>query len=148
MTQPYAPRLNYLRPDLWRPNIENYLARIGKTLSKTCANPQAAQSGVASGYEAVGLFYYATGYPIEQVRDALAHAAQAYLKVFELRGTQPPFPVTLVTLDPGKKPGEPGLRSRDGRCTPRRRGPFPNELQKGSEGRLPCSCGHRRRACG
>jgi Immunity protein 49 len=107
--QPYSPRLDYLRPDFWRPNIEGYLLRIGKTLSKTCADPQASLSGVASGYMTVGLFTYATGYPIEQVRDYFIQAAQAYLKVFELRGTQPPFPVTLVTLDPSKKPDEPGF---------------------------------------
>ena len=96
-------------PGAWRGNIENYLARNKESLSKTHANPQVAQSFVASGYETVGLLTYATGYPVEQVRDYFVQAAQAHLKVFELRGTQPPFPVTLVTLDPNKKPGEPGF---------------------------------------
>jgi len=48
----------------------------------------------------LGLLHYAIGSSIKQVRDSFANAAQAFLHVFELRGTQPNFDVTLVKLRP------------------------------------------------
>ena len=48
---------------------------------------------------AIGLFLYALGYPLDEVRSYLTEAARYMRKVFELRGTQGPFPVTVVTTD-------------------------------------------------
>ncbi len=55
---------------------------------------------------------YALGVPLSEVRHHLAEAAQWMEKVFELRGTSPSFPVTVVTLDPTSPPGKPQELSR------------------------------------
>lgn len=48
----------------------------------------------------LGLLHYAIGSSYEQVGQYLREAARAYLRVFQLRGTQPAFTVTLVDLPP------------------------------------------------
>ena len=48
----------------------------------------------------LALFHYAMGSSYEQVRQYLAEAAVAYLRVFQLRGTQPALTATLVELSP------------------------------------------------
>ena len=78
---------------------------------------QSAQSFVASGYQAVGLFTYATGYPIEEVRDMFARAAQAYLKVFESAAPNRRSPSPSSRSTPARNRANRGSRSRDGRCT-------------------------------
>jgi hypothetical protein len=50
----------------------------------------------------MGLYYYALGWPIEQVRHSFSEATSAHLRLFELRGTEEPFPVTLLRIDPSK----------------------------------------------
>lgn len=48
----------------------------------------------------VGFLHFALGSPLHRARSAFHDAACSYLKVFELRGTQPGFPATVVTLEP------------------------------------------------
>lgn len=55
----------------------------------------------------IGLYQYALGYPLDQVRQALGESAVASLKVFELRGTEEAFPVVVLTLDPTKAVDDP-----------------------------------------
>jgi hypothetical protein len=107
MSESYTPRFAFLRPDEWLPNIEGRQASIQRTESEPPKRPQIAQSFLASDYETIGQFSYAMGYPMERVREAFTRAAQAYVRVFELRGTEGVFPVTVVQLDPSKDPGDP-----------------------------------------
>jgi hypothetical protein len=66
---------------------------------------QTRQSGLAGMWESVGLFYYALGYSLADVCLAFCRSAEANQKVFELRGTDPPFPVTVVEIEP-RGPGQ------------------------------------------
>ncbi|WP_339676845.1 hypothetical protein [uncultured Gimesia sp.] len=68
---------------------------------------QTRTKSIASDYERIAFFAYAIGYPIEYVREAFAFAAEYELKVFKLRGTEPPFPAYSLTYDPQYPPGTP-----------------------------------------
>lgn len=54
----------------------------------------------------IALYYYALGYPFDRVRAMFSEASEAILKVFELRGTEESFPVTILTVDCAKPPRE------------------------------------------
>jgi YD repeat-containing protein len=58
---------------------------------------------------AVGFYKYGLGYPFDEIRAAFAEAAAAMLHVFELRGTEEPFQVTILTVDPGKSEHDPAF---------------------------------------
>jgi hypothetical protein len=51
-------------------------------------------------YETLALQRYGLGCPFEDVSQELNKCAECWLKVFQLRGTEAPFPVLEVTLDP------------------------------------------------
>jgi hypothetical protein len=57
----------------------------------------------------IGFYLYGLGFPIKEVAQAFREAASAYLAVFQLRGTEAPFPVTVLTIDPEKAPGDPAF---------------------------------------
>jgi hypothetical protein len=50
---------------------------------------------------------YALGHPLPNVRDLLRQSIEAHERVFELRGTDPAFPVTVATIDPSLAPTDP-----------------------------------------
>jgi len=58
---------------------------------------------------AIALYYYGLGYPPDVVRNAFSEAASARLKVFELRGTEDPFSVSILTVDPTKSEDDPAF---------------------------------------
>ncbi len=62
--------------------------------------PQTSYSIASDNYMAVACYKYALGEPLEEVHSYLVKAATYMGRVFELRGTAPPFSVTVVTLDP------------------------------------------------
>lgn len=62
---------------------------------------QTRHSVLAREYRDIAFAFYAVGYPLDEVRVAMAGLALAGLKVVELRGTEEPFLKTVVTLDPG-----------------------------------------------
>lgn len=64
---------------------------------------------LAGNCECIGFYRYALGYDLKLVNDAFLEAARAYLTVFQLRGTEAPFPVTVLTIDPEKSPGDPAF---------------------------------------
>ena len=68
---------------------------------------QVSYSLAVSNSEYIGLYKYALGAPLFEVRSYLAEASQWMERVFELRGTSSSFPVTVVTLDPASPPGRP-----------------------------------------
>jgi len=59
--------------------------------------------------EDIGFYEFGLGYPAKKVRQAFAEAAAACLKVFELRGTEEPFPVVVLTVDPTKSERDPAF---------------------------------------
>lgn len=68
----------------------------------------------------IGMLKYGLGYPLRESRAALAESAKAYLRVFELRGTQAAFEVTVVRGEESTPLHEPG--STDDSLTNSRRG--------------------------
>jgi hypothetical protein len=63
---------------------------------------QTQMSSLESDCTLIGLDQFALGFPLDQVRQSFAEAAAAWLKVFELRGTEEAFPVVVMTVDPTK----------------------------------------------
>lgn len=61
--------------------------------------PQTSYSLVVTDYLHNAFNRYALGEPLEDVHAYLVKAATYMGRVFELRGTQPPFPVTVFTTD-------------------------------------------------
>jgi hypothetical protein len=81
--------------------------------------PQSRHSYLAGEYAYIGLLSYALGRPFHEVREAFLGAAKSYLTVFELRGTESPFPVTDLVLDPTKAIKDPAfVISSKGRHSP------------------------------
>jgi hypothetical protein len=62
---------------------------------------------LAGDYESIALLSYGLGYPLDEVRDAFSKAAQAFIKVFELRGTEDAFPAYILTYNPSLPPQDP-----------------------------------------
>jgi hypothetical protein len=71
---------------------------------------QTRMSSLEDDCTLIGLDQYALGFPLDQVRQAFAEAAAAWLKVFELRGTEDAFPVVVMTVDPTKPEDDPAFR--------------------------------------
>lgn len=61
--------------------------------------PQVAFASLFSTVQDIGLYLYALGYPLQEIRPYLHEAATYMQKVFELRGTERALPVTAVRLD-------------------------------------------------
>ncbi len=58
---------------------------------------QTRYAALASDLGRIAAYEYATGAPVDDVRMRLREVAEAWLQVFERRGTEPPFPVTVVS---------------------------------------------------
>ncbi|MGA2034992.1 MAG: hypothetical protein ABSG68_22310 [Thermoguttaceae bacterium] len=88
----YAPRLDYVDTRELEFRLGNLGAALVGDLAQitSCAikRPQAAYFMLAGCYLSIGGYMHALGYRYIDVRDAFACAALAYLKVFELRGTE------------------------------------------------------------
>jgi len=110
MKEPQSPRLDYLDIDNTALALANYKRDIPGDLQQIAQGPDNLQthySFLSRKYYAIGLFSYALGYPLSETREAFSHAAKAYVKVFELRGTEPAFPAYSFTYDPSYPPGHP-----------------------------------------
>ena len=100
---PYRPRLENLDMEL----IQRVLAmmcqiREGDLEAEHRGHlkrPQTHYSLASSNCQQIGRFLYALGHPLSEVRNYLSEAASYMHKVFELRGTQNPFPVSAVTTN-------------------------------------------------
>ncbi|HWS90094.1 MAG TPA: hypothetical protein VN282_24205 [Pyrinomonadaceae bacterium] len=95
------PRLGYVDPR-WGARMADYNDAARREIAREAEGGSATQldyAMLADHCLDLGLFRYALGAPLGEVREALGEAARFYLKVFELRGTQPAFDATLVTLD-------------------------------------------------
>jgi hypothetical protein len=107
-----VPRLDYIdveaREELLRSRQASVPARLAEIRAEPEKLPQTRYSLLASTYRYIALYLYALGYPLQDVREALTHAAQAWLKVFELRGQEEAFPAYVLTYDPTKEPTDPG----------------------------------------
>jgi Immunity protein 49 len=60
---------------------------------------QTRHNGLADHLESAGLLAYGLGHPLEDVQEHFLQSAQASLRVFELRGTEPRLPVEVIALD-------------------------------------------------
>jgi hypothetical protein len=112
MTEQYVPRFPYVDAALFAGAIPNFQGSIANALHLIEADStklaQTRYSGIASGWDCIGVVRYALGHPVEEVRTAFARSVEAEQRVFELRGTDPAFPVTVITIEnPKCGPGEP-----------------------------------------
>lgn len=107
-----TPRSDLVKKEVAISILQNAVQHIAKVEAMICSEPdkllQTRTSGIARDYESVAFFAYAIGYPLEYVKEAFAFAAEYELKVFKLRGTDPPFPACSLTYDPLYPPGTPG----------------------------------------
>lgn len=105
------PRLDYIDVEKRQRVLDTYRSMCQETLAKICAEPeklpQTRHSSLASEYGGVAFLSYALGYPLEDVRSALADHARTLAKVFELRGHEDAFPAYVLTYDPAKQPSDP-----------------------------------------
>jgi hypothetical protein len=84
--------------------LGNFAAEIreysGLMASDTTKMTERRYSALADAYEGSALLSYAIGKPLEEVRDLIVQSVSAYERVLGLRGTDPPIPGVVVTLDP------------------------------------------------
>lgn len=111
MTSMHAPRLEHIDRLHAATVLHNFEAQRERTSTLMKSEPgrlsQTRYLCLADEHMEIGLFRYGLGHPFEEIREAFRQAAQAYMKVFELRGTEEPFDVTLVTYDPKLPPDDP-----------------------------------------
>lgn len=119
MTQstPLQPRLSYLDLNL----LQRVLAGRGRHRNEFLQNekngrhviPQRAYVSAFYDSQYFACAGYALGTPLTEVYNYLIEATRWLERVFELRGTSPSFPVTIVTLDPASPSGKPRELSRE-----------------------------------
>ena len=106
-----SPRIQRIDTHFVEQRLADFLRSKEKTLSLLKAEPgkleQTRYAFLAGECAAIGFYRYGLGFPIQEVAEAFREAARAYLNVFQLRGTEAPFPVTVLTIDPEKTPGDP-----------------------------------------
>jgi hypothetical protein len=105
-----TPRLKHLDPALVFDRLADFIDSKLKTRRLIESEPgrleQTRYVSLAATCESIGLYRYALGFNLELVIEDLLEAAKAYLSVFQLRGTEVPFPVTVLTLDVDKSSGD------------------------------------------
>jgi Immunity protein 49 len=112
MNQPYEPRIKNLDVGFVRDRMEKILRSRAETVHELTDPNNISQirySSLKMDCELIALDYYGLGYPLEDVRRSFAEAAAASLKVFELMGTEEPFPVYMLDVDPTKRPTDPAF---------------------------------------
>lgn len=91
----YSHRIDYLNTDNARYALQTHQEHIPELLAMIKSEPaklrQIRYSSLASSYNEIALTSYALGYPLDVVAKNLRSAVQAYVEVFRLRGTEPPF---------------------------------------------------------
>jgi hypothetical protein len=103
MNQQHQPRLKNLDLDFiqralnlgYQMRANNFEAKRRGQIKRL----QSAYAGSVDNARLIGLYLYALGHPLPEVRSYLAEAGQYMREVFKLRGTQDSFPVTIVTGD-------------------------------------------------
>jgi hypothetical protein len=113
MDQPHKPRIETLDLAFVERVLEENFLRTRAEKLQDLADPdkvtQIRFSLLAQDCACIALYYYGLGYPVEEVRSLFAEAAAASLKVFELRGTEEPLPVTILDVDPTKSEDDPAF---------------------------------------
>jgi hypothetical protein len=98
-----ANKARFVSPEWLPPNCDKVEELIRETFNLLTNEPgkhvQTRLSSLAMLYLTVALQRYGLGYPLEHVSKELAECAECWLKIFQLRGTEAPFPVLEVTLD-------------------------------------------------
>lgn len=111
------PRLAYVDLELAKRVLGTVQELSSETRQLIARDPaklrQTRESSLSSDFLMMGAYHYALGESMECVAGDLRQASEAKLKVFELRGTQAPFPATLVTLDIDSPPQAPEVISRE-----------------------------------
>jgi hypothetical protein len=119
-----TPRLNYVDVQWARSVLAAFEQERADILDDTAAShsqlSQIEYVMLAEDCKDIGMLKYGLGYPLGETRVAFAEAAKAYLRVFELRGTQAAFEVTVVRGEEVKPLREPG--TTDDSLTNSRRG--------------------------
>src|SRR5260370_32640555 len=100
------PRVKNLDVSFVSGRLKNRLRSKAEILQELREEPdkllQTRMTSLESDCILIGLDQYALDFPLDQVRQTFAEAAVAWLKVFELRGTEEAFPVVVMTVDPTK----------------------------------------------
>jgi len=111
-------RLPYVNADLSKRVLESRLRSILETEDLIRSEPgkreQIRSVSLAREYQSAAMSAYALGYPLGDVRHYLSRAVAVYSRVFELRGTESPFPVLLVELDRNGGPASTRSKYREG----------------------------------
>lgn len=115
-------RLSYIDVELARRVAADVAASASQTRRRLTDEPnklvQRRRALLASDMAMLAAYRYALGEPISRSAEDLRDAAEQELEVFELRGTQPAFPATVVTLDINSSSDAPEVISREPRNPP------------------------------
>lgn len=104
MVNSNTPRHSYVDQH-WAIQLMDYLRQARQELVRDIKSKQDEASQLdyilLAGYcRDLGLLQYAMGLPLPRVRDCFSEASQAYLKVFELRGSEDTFSAMAVSFVP------------------------------------------------
>ncbi len=104
MSQSYTKRLEYINvthnAEVMRSSIK-YVSKLTSLIESEPGRLLCTRySSLFSDYRQIGEDQYALGYSIPEVRQSFILAAEAYLKVLEVRGTEEAFPVYEFVYDP------------------------------------------------
>jgi hypothetical protein len=110
-------RLNYVDFDLTKRVVGTVTGLVEEIKLTIAKDPrklrQTRESSLVADLMMLAAYHYALGEPIQRTIDEFRQAAEATLKVFELRGTEPTFPASLVTLDSDSPAEAPEVISRE-----------------------------------
>jgi len=110
-------RLDYIDPVFSQGRLDCWAEQLQKTRDLMAAEPdkliQTRFSCLKGELQAVAMNAYALGHPLDEVRNYLRQAVEAYEQVVRLRGTDDPFPVTVYTLNPNLSPTDPNYARRE-----------------------------------
>src|SRR5437667_8882292 len=114
MNQAYLPRIKNLDIASELDALQQRLKTKAETLQMISDEPshkllQVRVSALKMECWVIALCQYALGYSLDQVRAAFSETANAFLRMFELRGTSEAFPVVVVTVDPTKAEHDPAF---------------------------------------
>jgi hypothetical protein len=113
MITQYIPRFRNLDIEFTTERLSRFVRSMKQTVSLIKAEPdklmQTRSAFLAGDSCIIGFNRYALGHPFGEVKDAFREASQAYLTVFNLRGTEPTFPVVVLTVDPEKSQADPAF---------------------------------------
>lgn len=116
-----VPRLTWMDVE-WARGVLAALEQERTDILDEAASPlsQLEYAMLADNYRDIGLLKYGLGYPLSETHSWFAKSFKASLRVFELRGTQPAFDVTVIRGEESHPLREPG--ATDDSLTNSRRG--------------------------